>query len=42
MLKDFEDLKEGDTVIQNGANSGVGRSVMQVKNTVVSPFIDSF
>uniref|UniRef100_A0A8R1Z9K4 Enoyl-[acyl-carrier-protein] reductase, mitochondrial n=1 Tax=Pristionchus pacificus TaxID=54126 RepID=A0A8R1Z9K4_PRIPA len=30
MLKDFEDLKEGDTVIQNGANSGVGRSVMQI------------
>ncbi|GMR37026.1 hypothetical protein PMAYCL1PPCAC_07221, partial [Pristionchus mayeri] len=30
MLKDFENLQEGDTVIQNGANSGVGRSVMQI------------
>ncbi|GMT16795.1 hypothetical protein PFISCL1PPCAC_8092, partial [Pristionchus fissidentatus] len=30
MLTDFEDLQEGDTVIQNGANSGVGRSVMQI------------
>jgi len=29
MLKDFEDLEPGDTVIQNGANSGVGQAVIQ-------------
>lgn len=30
MLKDFEDLKEGDWWIQNGANSGVGRAAIQL------------
>ncbi|KAG0650352.1 Trans-2-enoyl-CoA reductase (NADPH) [Hyphodiscus hymeniophilus] len=30
MLKDFEDLKEGDWFIQNGANSGVGRAAIQL------------
>ena len=29
MLKDFEELKEGDWFIQNGANSGVGRAAIQ-------------
>lgn len=30
MLLDFEDLKPGDTVIQNAANSGVGQAVIQI------------
>uniref|UniRef100_A0A914Z106 Enoyl-[acyl-carrier-protein] reductase, mitochondrial n=1 Tax=Panagrolaimus superbus TaxID=310955 RepID=A0A914Z106_9BILA len=30
MLKDFVELKEGDTVVQNGANSAVGRCVIQI------------
>ncbi|CAL1271509.1 unnamed protein product [Larinioides sclopetarius] len=30
MLKDFVDLKEGSTVIQNGANSAVGQAVIQI------------
>jgi len=30
MLKDFVDLKKGDVVIQNGANSAVGQSVIQI------------
>ncbi|CAJ1062701.1 enoyl- reductase%2C mitochondrial isoform X1 [Notolabrus celidotus] [Xyrichtys novacula] len=30
MLSDFEDLKTGDTVIQNAANSGVGQAVIQI------------
>ncbi|KAJ3242140.1 hypothetical protein HDU78_001518 [Chytriomyces hyalinus] len=30
MLRDFEDLKPGDTVIQNGANSAVGQAVIQI------------
>lgn len=30
MLKDFVALKEGDTVIQNGANSAVGQFVIQL------------
>lgn len=30
MLKDFVDLKPGDTVIQNGANSAVGQAVNQL------------
>ncbi|KAI8819495.1 uncharacterized protein EV422DRAFT_534946 [Fimicolochytrium jonesii] len=30
MLKDFVDLKPGDVVIQNGANSGVGQAVIQL------------
>ncbi|KAI8914058.1 hypothetical protein DFJ77DRAFT_490853 [Powellomyces hirtus] len=30
MLKDFENLQPGDVVIQNGANSGVGQSVIQL------------
>ena len=30
MLKDFENLKEGDVVIQNAANSSVGQAVIQI------------
>ena len=30
MLRDFVDMKEGDWFIQNGANSGVGRAVVQL------------
>jgi len=30
LLADFEDLQPGDTVIQNGANSGVGLAVIQL------------
>ncbi|XP_028971387.1 enoyl-[acyl-carrier-protein] reductase, mitochondrial isoform X1 [Esox lucius] len=30
MLTDFEDLKPGDTVIQNAANSAVGQAVIQI------------
>ncbi|KAJ1896680.1 mitochondrial 2-enoyl thioester reductase [Kickxella alabastrina] len=30
MLRDFAELRQGDYVIQNGANSGVGRSVIQL------------
>lgn len=30
MLRDFTDLKPGNTVIQNGANSAVGQSVIQI------------
>ncbi|KAL9980556.1 hypothetical protein ACROYT_G009158 [Oculina patagonica] len=30
LLKDFEDLQPGDTVIQNGANSGVGQALIQL------------
>ncbi|XP_075907074.1 enoyl-[acyl-carrier-protein] reductase, mitochondrial [Nelusetta ayraudi] len=30
MLSDFEDLKPGDCVIQNAANSGVGQAVIQI------------
>ncbi|XP_015917036.2 enoyl-[acyl-carrier-protein] reductase, mitochondrial [Parasteatoda tepidariorum] len=30
MLKDFVHLKEGDTVIQNGANSAVGQAAIQI------------
>lgn len=30
MLKDFTELKEGDTVIHNGANSACGQSVIQL------------
>ncbi|VDL72559.1 unnamed protein product [Nippostrongylus brasiliensis] len=30
MLKDFVDLKPGDSVIQNGANSAVGKAVIQI------------
>ena len=30
MLRDFVDLQHGDYVIQNGANSGVGRAVIQL------------
>ena len=29
MLNDFVQLKENDTIIQNGANSGVGQSIIQ-------------
>ncbi|TFK45737.1 NAD(P)-binding protein [Heliocybe sulcata] len=30
MLRDFVDLKEGDWVLQNGANSAVGEAVIQI------------
>lgn len=30
MLQDFADLKQGDVVIQNGANSAVGQAVIQL------------
>lgn len=30
LLKDFEDLQPGDTVIQNGANSSVGQALIQI------------
>ncbi|UMM18232.1 hypothetical protein L5515_014392 [Caenorhabditis briggsae] len=30
MLKDFIHLKKGDTVVQNGANSAVGKQVIQI------------
>eukprot|EP00118_Oscarella_pearsei_P014613 m.126063 g.126063 ORF g.126063 m.126063 type:complete len:354 (+) comp37889_c0_seq25:22-1083(+) len=30
MLDDFETLNEGDVVIQNGSNSGVGQAVIQI------------
>lgn len=30
MLKDFVNMEDGDIVIQNGANSAVGRYVIQV------------
>lgn len=30
MLKDFVQLKPGDTVIQNGANSAAGQNVIQL------------
>lgn len=30
MLKDFVNLKKGDTVVQNGANSAVGKQVIQI------------
>lgn len=30
MLKDFVTLQKGDTVIQNGSNSGVGQAVIQI------------
>ncbi|PSS28102.1 hypothetical protein M430DRAFT_113527 [Amorphotheca resinae ATCC 22711] len=30
MLKDFEDIREGQWFIQNGANSGVGRAAIQL------------
>jgi len=33
MLKDFEQLVEGDWFIQNGANSGVGRAAIQLGKT---------
>ncbi|WKX96737.1 hypothetical protein Q1695_012855 [Nippostrongylus brasiliensis] len=35
MLKDFVDLKPGDTIIQNGANSAVGRAVIQNLNDLI-------
>lgn len=30
MLKDFQEVREGDWFIQNGANSGVGRAALQL------------
>lgn len=32
LINDFESLKEGDVIIQNGANSMVGQSVFQIAN----------
>lgn len=32
MMRDFTTLSPGDTVIQNGANSGVGQAVIQLGN----------
>jgi len=34
MLKDFVNLSPGDWVIQNGANSGVGQSVIQIAKSM--------
>ena len=34
MLKDFVSLKPGDCVLQNGANSAVGQSVIQIAKTM--------
>jgi len=34
MLKDYVDLKPGDYVIQNGANSAVGQAVIQIAKTM--------
>ncbi|KFM63095.1 Trans-2-enoyl-CoA reductase, mitochondrial, partial [Stegodyphus mimosarum] len=30
MIKDFENLKQGDSIIQNGANSSVGQAAIQI------------
>ena len=30
MIRDFKNLKSGDTIIQNGANSSVGQAVIQL------------
>jgi mitochondrial enoyl-[acyl-carrier protein] reductase / trans-2-enoyl-CoA reductase len=30
MMLDFAQLKEGDWLVQNGANSGVGQNVIQL------------
>lgn len=30
MLKDFVDLKPGDAIVQNGANSAAGQNVIQL------------
>ena len=32
LIKDFRSLQAGDTIIQNGANSGVGQAVIQLCN----------
>ena len=34
MLRDFVDLKEGDFVLQNAGNSGVGRAVIQIAHAL--------
>lgn len=34
MLHDFKTLKEGDIVLQNGANSGVGKAVIQLAKSM--------
>jgi trans-2-enoyl-CoA reductase len=34
MLKDFKPLSKGDTIIQNGANSGVGQAVIQFSKEI--------
>lgn len=35
MLRDFVPLEKGDTIIQNAANSAVGRAVIQVNRGYV-------
>jgi trans-2-enoyl-CoA reductase len=30
MMLDFTELKQGDWIVQNGANSGVGQNVIQL------------
>ena len=30
MMLDFAELKEGDWIVQNGANSGVGQNLIQL------------
>ena len=35
MIQDFVKLKPGDTVIQNGANSGVGQAVIQLGKQLI-------
>lgn len=34
MLSDFETMHPGDTVIQNGANSGVGQAAIQIAKSM--------
>jgi len=36
LLQDFKELSPGETIIQNGANSGVGQAVIQLGNLVRS------
>ena len=37
MLKEFVELREGDVVVQNGANSAVGRAVIQSAHALGGP-----
>ena len=39
MLRDFVDMKPGDSVIQNAANSAVGRAVIEVSQMFPLPFV---